>query len=175
MPIRDLLVSRRGVWNWATSTSALPADEIDRTAQALRRFFRDGIPELDEVVSRARPEVSLDGYDVLLEASTRGRSADEVCSVVFSSDLPEAVEARLCLRDATLGLEPFLPAATRGTRIASLGTRERGYEALAAMPTDAVFDEENRVGMPEEVLAYSTAGSLDRDLFALLLGDAGNR
>ncbi len=167
LPGADLIVSRRGTWHMATGRTALPAEERALTSKALDRFFCGRLAEVDEALTYAIEGHQPTQFDALFEACLNARGADDVQAIVRQSTNPHAREALMCFRDTeSIPLEDYLPAARRGQRVHSaLLSGAHADELLASIAgADPVLPGEGRVAMPEEVLAYGTAGALDRRL-----------
>ena len=169
----DRIVSRRGHVDLRTREGSIPADELARTRAALTAFFGLDVPGLDALdhpIHITPPSA----YDQLFEQCLACRSADEVRDLVMAharGDGPLTQPAQEALASYRwLGItdrDAYVVAGRRGPRVVTLGAGLAGLDDAIAVVAgisghDSVFDDDDRVALPDEVLAFGTGSHRDR-------------
>jgi hypothetical protein len=177
----SMLLTPRGSWNRSSGCSSIPAAELERLTLRLQDFF-GGLPQgLDPQQRPAIRFVDPSPMDGLVQRALQCQSAAEVQGLLMDAlghGGPGARAARTVLTCARYrpgaDLQQVMAAARQGPRLQQAQatiTCEQDARALvgAIAGTGSIFDDPDRVALPEETLKFQTGSDRDKALLLQVL------
>ena len=179
----DRIVTRRGHVDLREREGSIPQDELIRIRDALRGFFGADVPSL-EVLDHPITITPPSAFDQLFEQCLACDSAEAVQQVVKAHAAGDGPMAHVALQALAsyrwLGirdLSAYVHAARRGPQVQQVArgitTIHDALAVVAGIPgTESVFDDRDRIALPDEVLAFGTGSDRDRALLLHVLLEA---
>jgi hypothetical protein len=172
----DRIVTIRGSWYLETGESSLPSDRRHAIVGALDRFFGTRLRQVDAALAKQKAPKAPSDFETLflsLKATRSRAEARERFQVLGDFRKNEALSL-VAYNYRTLAvsdLSPYLAAARRGAAVrdlgASLASVDAAMDYVRALPSrESIFQDRNRMAMPEETLRFQTG--TDRDCALLL-------
>jgi len=179
LPNFDRIITGSGSYTFATGETSLPQSRLAVIVAKIDAFFGCRLSQLDCALERpAQPVTASDLAPTIQQASTAS-NATEVQSRLRRAALdeghPAALRALYAFRTLDLpDLRAYLHAARRSTQITDrfgpIKTIDDTIRAVAAIEGSvSIFDDPNRIAMPDETARFGTGSDRDKALLLHVL------
>jgi hypothetical protein len=172
----SMLVTRRGTWQQRSGGSSIPAEELQQLCERLQTFFGGLPPALAPGSRQAIRHVDPSPMDQLFARVLQCDGPEAVLACLRAEAMGSgecraaAREVLSCWRDLN-GADPvtLLEAARQGPRLrqlqAGLGSLDEAIRQVGAIRrSDSIFENRDRLALPEETLKFDTGTDRDRSL-----------
>lgn len=180
LPNFDRIVTASGSYAFGTNTSSLAERHLAAIAARIDAFFGYRLAQLDRALRQPRDFVPASDpasiiCTVVAEATDALTVQRRLRRAALERGEPSALRALYAFRSLDLpDLEPYLAAARRssqiGARLGSVMGIDDALRAVKAMAGNAsVFDDPDRIAMPDETVRFGTGTDRDKALLLHVL------
>ncbi len=179
LPGFDRIVTSAGSHVFATGETSIPEPQLDELVGRLDAFFGLRTAQLDRALRQQKKLVPAPGVAPLVEGTSTAADAGEVRQrlrrAAFDDRQEPALRALYAFRTLDVP-DPsiYLQAARHSIRIGDLlprtATVEEAMAYVAAIPgNESIFDDPDRIAMPDETVRFATGTDRDKALLLHVL------
>ena len=179
LPGFDRIVTSAGSHVFATGETSIPEPQLDELVGRLDAFFGLRTAQLDRALRQQKKLVPAPGVAPLVEGTSTAADAGEVRQrlrrAAFDDRQEPALRALYAFRTLDVP-DPsiYLQAARHSIRIGDLlprtATVEEAMAYVAAIPgSESIFDDPDRIAMPDETVRFATGTDRDKALLLHVL------
>ena len=171
----DRITSVAGTFDLTTGHTTIPLDHIDEIAQKLDQFFGCRLQQLTAGLAQpivVRPEAAT---APILRDLLGTQSIEQARVRLLNSDDPSCQQVLYSYRSLQVhNLLPYLSVARHNPRAKQIGSTlqslQEAFDLVRSIPgMGSIFDDRDRLAMPDETLRLQTGSDIDKALLLHVL------
>jgi len=179
LPNFDRIIAEAGTYTFATGDTSIGEDRLAAIVERIDAFFGFRSEQLESALRQGRHPLTPPDLALTLEGIASASGAEKVRSRLRRAALQEgntaAMRALYAFRTLDLpDLRIYLRSARRSAHVDALAdsvdTMDDAVAAVASIDgSDSIFDDRDRIAMPDETIRFATGSDRDKALLLHVL------
>lgn len=179
LPNFDRIIAEAGTYTFATGDTSIGEDRLAAIVERIDLFLGFRTAQLENALRQCRHPLAPADLALTFDGIASASGAEEVRARMRRAAIEDgnsaALRALYTFRTLDLpDLRPYLRSARRSTHVdalsASVDTIDDAIAAVAAIGgDDSIFEDRNRIAMPDETIRFATGSDRDKALLLHVL------